>query len=122
MTLLPKVQATRSPLIIGGSVMSALAECYFTTNYEEFSDLLGMVEALEYVASWIKGTPQYKKQLQEEKCHLTKKVSKSERRWKSNMARKMACKSSTRWKTPAKSKASRRSNGKLKSQRRKSRA
>ena len=117
MTLLPKVQATRSPLFIGNSVMSALAECYFNSNYDEFSDLLGMVEALEYVASWIKGTPQYKKQLQEEKCHLTKKALKSAQHSKSNTAKRKASKSSTRWKTPAKSKASRRSNGKLKSQR-----
>lgn len=112
-----KVDPKQSPFIVGGSVMSSLSQCYYNSGYEELSNLLGLVEALEYLAWWIKGTPQYKKQLQEDKCHSTKKASKSAQRSKSNTAKRKASKSSTRWKTPAKSKASRRSNGKLKSQR-----
>lgn len=59
---------------IGGSVIATICEAYwYESSYERLSNLLAMVEALEYLTKFIKRTSNYKRQLKDKNGKLTGK-------------------------------------------------
>lgn len=67
-----------SPFEIGGSVIATIVNMYwYTSRTERLSELVSIVTDLDYLIEFIKSTPQYKKQLNETKKPLVKKVLKN---------------------------------------------
>lgn len=70
-----------SDFTIGKSVILTIGEAYwYEPSYKRLSNLLAMVEALEYLTEFIKSTPNYKKQLEDKNGKQQSKRRKSRAR------------------------------------------